>query len=440
MCRQELDWWGWCFVGIPAAHSFKVSAAAANAETRPDLHTSCCRQQAGSTTQRTEAGSLQPSSVIAAASALAAAAAAGFTGAPASSTVIAAGKSGSTGKPASNNIVPGPAGASTPGSAVCSGEPTAQAPPGITAAAAWLSGAGAGGPGLHTSHVLQHRSSGGNDTVQSGIDCTPRSGPAAGSGGSISTAAPMVLSGSSLTAGHAGSGLGAQAMATAMDSTGSGMGTPRAMETDTPGGLSSGLKAAAASALKLSAAINIVAAANADKQQQQPQQQQAPAALSAHQRHSSGGLDVLTTNGMRNQADQATLVATGTPIKLQPGGSAPAATVAAAGAYVPGDSKGLGSSVASFLAAQQQKQQQQYIANGGAWTAAQVPAAHNVLQDNGTFAQQQHQHAMLLQQQLMQQQLGMTVVGQGVSNNGNQQQQQQHLGSGLNRLLPRLQH
>lgn len=391
---------------------------------------SAYRQPAGNTTQRTEAGSLQPSSVLAAASALAAAAAAGFTGAPASSTVIAAGKSGSTGKPASNNIVPGPAGASTPGSAVCSGEPAAQA-----ASAAWLAGAGAGGSGLHTSHVLQHRSSGGNDTVQSGIDCTPRSGPVAGSGGSISTAAPMVLSvGSSLTAqGQAGSGLGAQAVATAMDSTGSGTGTPRAMETDAPGGLSSGLKAAAASALKLSAAVNIVAAGGADMQQQpHQQQQQAPAVLSAHQRHSSGGLDVLTTNGMRNQADQAALVATGTPIKLQPVGSAPAATAAG----------GLGSSVASFLAAQQQKQQQQYNVNGGAWTAAQAPAAHGVLHDNGSFAQQQHQHAMLLQQQLMQQQLDMTVVGQGVSNSGNKQhQQQQHLGSGLmDRLLPRLQH
>lgn len=403
------------------------------------------------------ASNLQPSSVLAAASALAAAAAAGFTGTPASSTVIAAGKAGAAGKPASGSMVPGPAGASTPG-VLCSGEPAAQLPSGIAAAAAVAGAAwqmqleqryaGTAGSGVQSAHALQHRSSGGgNDTSQSGIDCTPRSVPTAASGNSLSTAAPMVQTGSSFTAGHSGS---IQPMAIALNGGSSGMGTPRAMETDTPGGLAPGAKSVAANTLKLSTAINIVAAANTDmqqqaqQQQQHSQQQQAPAVLSAHQRHSSGGLDVLTTNGMRGQADQASLVATGTPIKLQPGG-APAPT-AAGGGYATGtglESKGFATSaVAAFLAQQKQQQQQQYVVDAGAWTASQVPTEPRLMQDansTGSFAQQQQQQALLMQQQLLiQQQLDMTVVGQGVGNNANRQQ---HMGTTLmDRLLPRLQH
>jgi hypothetical protein len=257
----------------------------------------------------------------------------------------------------------------------------------------------------------------------------------------------MVLSGSSFTAGHSGS---IQPMATAMDGGSSGMGTPRAMETDALGGLAPGAKAVAANTLKLSTAINIVAAANTDMQQQaqqqHSQQQQAPAVLSAHQRHSSSGLDVLTTNGMRGQADQASLVATGTPIKLQPGGVP--ASVAAAGGYATStvlESKGFATSaVAAFLAQQkhQQQQQQQYVVDAGAWTASQVPTEPRLMQDansTGGFAQQQQQQALLMQQQLLiQQQLDMTVVGQGVGNNSSRQQ---HMGTTLmDRLLPRLQH
>jgi hypothetical protein len=214
-------------------------------------------------------------------------------------------------------------------------------------------------------------------------------------------------------------------MATAMDGGSSGMGTPRAMETDAQGGLASGAKAVAPNTFKLSTAINMVAAANTDmqqqaQQQQRSQQQQASAVLSAHQRHSSGGLDVLTTNGMRGQADQASLVATGTPFKLQPGG-APAST-AAAGGYATGtvlESKGFATSaVAAFLAQQkqQQQQQQQYVVDAGAWTASQVPTEPRLMQDansTGGFAHQQQQAL------LMPQQLDMTVVGQAVGNSAN---------------------
>jgi len=410
-------------------------------------------------------GSLQPSSVLAAASALAAAAAAGFTGAPASSSVIAAGKTGNGGKPASSSLAAGPVsaagGSSTPG-VLCSGEPGTQSLAGIAAAAAagapWVQleqrFQGNNSTGLHTTHALQqHRSSGGgNDTSQSGIDCTPRSLPTAGSSRSISTAAPMVVSGG--LALHAASTLGAQPSATTVDGSGSSAGTPRAMETDTPGGLPAAAKAVSGSTLKLSTGISITAASNATMQQQpQPpvQQQHAPVALAAHQRHSSGGLDVLTTGGMRGQADQATLVATGTGVKLQPGSSPAAAT--AAGGYAPAarlEGKGLvANAVAAFLAQQQQQQHQQqqqqhYAGDAGVWASPQAPVEQQHVQDmncssgNGSFSQQQQ--ALLLQQQLlMQQQLDMTIVGQGVSNGGNKPHQQ--LGPVLiDRLLPRMQH
>jgi hypothetical protein len=232
----------------------------------------------------------------------------------------------------------------------------------------------------------------------------------------------MVLSGGSMTAGH-----GAHPQPMALDGSSSGMGTPRAMETDIPGGL----KPTTGSTLKLSTAINIVAAANTDHLQQhgQQQQHQAPVVLAAHQRHSSGGLDVLTTGGMRGQADQASLVTTGTPVKLQPSGGPQATTASGC----------VNSAVALFLAQQkQQQQQQQYAADANTWAPTQAPVEQRHMQDanrTGNFSQQQHQQ----QAMLMQQQLDMAVVGQGVGNNGPKQQQQQHLGSVLmDRLLPRL--
>lgn len=391
-------------------------------------------------------GSLQPSSVLAAASALAAAAAAGFTGGPASSSVIANQGKTAAGKPASNSLTGGTTGSSGAPGNLCSGDPGATQSAAVGAGATWQlqleqhfaagSGGSASGSGLHTAtHVLQqHRSSGGgNDTSQSGIDCTPRSVAAAGSAASISTAAPMVLSGGSLTAGHNASGLGSAVVAQALVDGGSGsaMGTPRAMETDTPGGL---LPPARVSAV--GSAINMVAAAAGGGMQQQ---QQAPVALAAHQRHSSGGLDVLATGGMRS-ADQASLVATGTPVKSQPGGGA-AAPVSAAGL----DGKGIsGNAVAAFLAHQKQQQQQPpYIVDASTWAAAQTE--HKQLQEMGSGSFSQQQQAILMQQQLMmQQQMDMAVVGQGVGNNASnqrQQHQQQQLGSVLmDRMLPRLQH
>jgi hypothetical protein len=222
----------------------------------------------------------------------------------------------------------------------------------------------------------------------------------------------MVLSGGSMTAGH-----GAQPQPMTLDGGSSGMGTPRAMETDTPGGL----KPPAGSTLKLSTAINIMAAANTDLQQHGQQQHQAPVVLAAHQRHSSGGLDVLTTGGMRGQVDQASLVTTGTPVKLQPS-SGPLAAAA---------SGCVNSAVALFLAQQKQQQQhQQYAPDASTWAPTQAPVEQRRMQDanrTGSFSQQQ------------QQQVDMAVVGQGVGNNGPKQQQQQHLGSVLmDRLLPRL--
>lgn len=446
-----------------------------------------CRHPVGSSTQRSEpavaaaaAGSLQPSGVLAAASALAAAAAAGFTGGPASSTIIAAGKAGTVGQPASSSLVAGPVsaagGSGTPGM-LCSGEVGAS---GSSAGlpAAWqmqveqqhLQGSSSGNSTMmHAAHILQqHRSSrGGNDTVQSGIDCTPRSAQATvGSASSISTAAPMVVSGS--IAVQAGIALqGVQPAATGMDGGSSGsataLATPRAMETDTPGCCQVPvvtLKTAAGNALKLSTGLNVVASSNAAMQQQQ-QQQQAPLAVAAHQRHSSGGLDVLATGGNRGQADQATLVATGSPVvKLQPGSSH--STTAAAGAgYAPAagaEGKGLVSNaVAAFLAQQKQQQQQQhqqYAADSGTWAPAHVAAepkqhVQDMAGSNMNSSVSYTQQAYLLQQQLlMQQQIDMSVVGQGVgqTNNASKQQQpqqppQQQLGSVLmDRLLPRLQH
>jgi hypothetical protein len=265
----------------------------------------------------------------------------------------------------------------------------------------------------------------------------------------------MVLSGSSVAAAAhaAGSRLGVAPMVIAEDGGGSGMGTPRAMETeDAPGGLPSAPKAAAAAAagstLKLSTSINIVAASNAAMQQQQQephhhQQQQAPAPFVAHHRHSSGGLDVLVTGGLRGQADQATLGVNCSPIKPQLG-PCPAAAAAATGGYGPAagmDSSKAGVSgkaVAAFLAQQQKQQQQQHGANASMWAPAGAAARehkhqHSEPNATGSFTQQQQQHQS--QALLMQQQLDMAVVGQGVGSN------KQQLGTVLmDRLLPRLQH
>jgi hypothetical protein len=356
-------------------------------------------------------GLLQPSSVLAAASAALAAAAVGFTGStqPASSKAVAGSMAGTSGAPPAGRASgsqPGPlCSGQLGGSAAGSATGFAAAPISMAGAAAWqldglrqgsaISSTGAGSAsGLPAAHNLQHRSSGGgNDTSQSGLDSTPRALHVAASGGSFSAAAPSVLAAAGVAA--AAAGAPAHTPATAGFAGSSSHGCPRAAEGVDglpPSGLNGAMAAQHAAAVLASAP-----AAATHPQLHQLQQQQSGVVLAGHQRRSSGGLDVLTTAGMRGQADQAALVAAHSLVKQQ------------AGAALSGAGAGAGSGPPS---PKKQQQQHVHVVDAAMW-AEQVAAEQQHQQDGGApGGLSQQQIALFLQQQ--QQQLDISIVGQGV--------------------------